>query len=289
MISPAVTAAFQDWDTRKHGMVTWLLVAGLLVLRFPLVTGAALFFKAQSSWADALFQVGTYVLTAVLIWWERRRLADFHIDRLAILIILLLKPLQMIFLMTRRDGHAFPFWGMVTIWTTAIALFIVLRGSRPNLPRLRAASVKWFVVGAGTGVLTAIVLGYPTSLQLNTIQIPASPGLPMFLFDAAFDFVYQLGYAAVSEEPLFRGFLWGCLRKAGWREIWIWLFQSGLFMLGHLYYLHKYDVSFYVIIPLGALVYGFVAWRSRSIAASMAAHAAHNALGFSLAAFFARL
>jgi len=52
---------------------------------------------------------------------------------------------------------------------------------------------------------------------------------------------------------------------------------------------HKYDVSFYFIVPMGALIYGYIAWRSRSIAASMAAHAAHNALGFSIGALFARL
>jgi membrane protease YdiL (CAAX protease family) len=90
-------------------------------------------------------------------------------------------------------------------------------------------------------------------------------------------FLYQLGYAAVTEEPLFRGFLWGYLRNLGWREVWIWLFQAGLFWLSHFYYFSRMPISFWLV-PIGALILGALAWRSRSIATSMAAHAAMNGL-----------
>lgn len=289
MISSADTATFEDRENKTHRLITWLLLAGLLFLRLPLFTGVALFSKAHLYWADPCFQIGTYLLTAILIWWERSRLTEFHVDRLAIAIIVLLKPVQMIFLVNSKAGRAFPPWTAAIILATSIGLLIALRRSRLDLPKIRAANLKWFVIGAGAGVLTAIVLGYPTSLQINKSQLAAPPHLLLLLFEAAFGFVYQLGYAAVSEEPLFRGFLWGRLRKAGWKEVWIWLFQAGLFMLGHIYYLKNWLISFYILVPVGALVYGFVAWRSRSIAASMAAHAAHNALGYSVGSFFARL
>ncbi len=93
---------------------------------------------------------------------------------------------------------------------------------------------------------------------------------------------YQTGYAAVSEEPLFRGFLWGYLRKGGWSDGWICLFQAGLFMLGHIYYLNSLPISFWIIVPTGGLVLGWLAWRSRSIATSISAHATLNALGYSI-------
>jgi membrane protease YdiL (CAAX protease family) len=39
--------------------------------------------------------------------------------------------------------------------------------------------------------------------------------------------IHQLAHAAIFEEPIFRGFLWGYLRKVNWKEKWILLFQAG--------------------------------------------------------------
>ena len=97
----------------------------------------------------------------------------------------------------------------------------------------------------------------------------------------------HLGYAAATEEPLFRGFLWGHLRLAGWREGWIWLFQALLFMLGHIYYLPQLPVSFWVIVPLGGLIQGLLVWKSRTIVASMAAHGLSNVLSITAARIIA--
>jgi len=65
------------------------------------------------------------------------------------------------------------------------------------------------------------------------------------------------------------------------------LFQAGLFIFGHLYYFNTYPISFWVVVPTGALVLGLVAWRSRSIATSMATHAAMNALTMTIGIIFA--
>ena len=109
-------------------------------------------------------------------------------------------------------------------------------------------------------------------------------GIAQTLVKALYAFVYQLGMAAVSEEPLFRGFLWGHLRKLNWREIWIWLFQAGLFSLAHIYYLWSYPISFWLIVPFGGLVPG-PGWHGARvrIATSMATHGAMNGWGRMLA------
>jgi membrane protease YdiL (CAAX protease family) len=90
-------------------------------------------------------------------------------------------------------------------------------------------------------------------------------------------FLYQLGFAAISEEPVFRGFLWGYLRRSGLREIWVWLAQAVLFMSAHLYFKDALPFNFWVVVPAAGLLLGLLAWRSRSIAAGMLAHAAYNA------------
>jgi membrane protease YdiL (CAAX protease family) len=83
--------------------------------------------------------------------------------------------------------------------------------------------------------------------------------------------------AVILEEPVFRGFLWGFLRERGWNEKVIWLSQAALFWLAHLNYVQR-PYTFWLVIPLSGLVYGWLAWKSRSLAPSMLAHAAYNSL-----------
>ena len=49
-----------------------------------------------------------------------------------------------------------------------------------------------------------------------------------------------------------------------------------LFWLAHIYLLGGSPITFWVSVPLGGLVVGVLAWRSRSIAVSMLAHGAAN-------------
>jgi membrane protease YdiL (CAAX protease family) len=88
----------------------------------------------------------------------------------------------------------------------------------------------------------------------------------------------QLVIAAIPEEPLFRGFLWGVLKRYKWRDVWILFFQAGLFLFGHIYYYGGMPISFWVVVPTGGIILGILAWKSRSITTSMTAHAFINAI-----------
>lgn len=274
---------------RTHQKIALLLLAGLLFLRIPLLGGVGYFVQTPPDWLDSLFQIGTYLLMAILIWWEKDRLADFHIDGLAIAIIILFKPIQTIILDFwgfRQLFLAFPNPGSLILWAIALGLALALLVSHSTIPKPQVISLGWFGIGTLAGIVIAIALGFPMSFQIPPSQINVAIGYKTQLLQALTpvfpSFPYQLGYAAVSEEPLFRGFLWGYLRKAGWRDVWIFLFQAGLFWLSHIYYLNRAPISFWIIVPVGAVVFGLMAWRSHSICTSMAAHASVNALGYSI-------
>jgi membrane protease YdiL (CAAX protease family) len=64
-----------------------------------------------------------------------------------------------------------------------------------------------------------------------------------------------------------------------WHEVWIWLFQAGLFTFSHIYYINTLPISFWIVVPVISLVLGYLVWRSRTIASSMAAHAMMNGSG----------
>jgi membrane protease YdiL (CAAX protease family) len=283
--------------SRVHVPVAMLLLAGLLALRFPLLLLTALPYDHPfiPAWANRTFDFGTYALTALLIWWERRRLAEFHIDRLALVFIVLIKPLftisQTFFSgISGTDWLVLPSLPALACWVIAIILAILLLRDRRSLPPLAPHAFRWVGIAILAALAYEVVIAYPFARwgmsKSFAMSDPDFATLPHTLVNFSFD----LSFAALSEEPLFRGFLWGYLRQAGLREVWIWLIQAGLFVFGHLYHLVVSPFAFWVEVPTAALLFGWMAWRSRTIASSMLVHALTNTLlvpvGIAVAHYF---
>jgi len=264
---------------QNHQIIAWVALLGLLFLRIPFLVGVG-FLAGDSAWVDIVFDIGTYFLTAFLIWWERDRLADFHIDTLALIIIIVFKPLMtLIFKYWQLDtAMTFPNPCSLVIWAIAIVLTVGLWRSRPHLPSLQAKDLGWFGIGIFSGLIIAFLIAFPMSIQSDALDNRGYPfTLGQMINRFPLQFLYQIGFAAVTEEPLFRGFLWGYLRQLKWKEVWICLFQAFLFTLAHAYYIKSSPVSFWLLDPFYGIVFGLLVWRSRSIATSMAAHGAANA------------
>lgn len=258
----------------SHNTITWLLITGLFVLRIIIAGVVVAFIKNFPDWIYPTFEVGTYFLTIILIWWERANLAEFFIDKLALVILILGKPYELLlywFQIPFSYPHRSEFYWLYL--PMAIGLFIVVLLLWPKLARLQAKNWVWLLAGIVTGIIVGMLVGYLLRYQVSDSVEKLTPLLMIFLP------TQQLVRAGIAEEPFFRGFLWGGLHRAGWKDIWILLFQTLLFMLGHLYYLWNFPVSFWIVVPLGGLSTGVLAWRSRSIATSMAAHGFMNALG----------
>jgi membrane protease YdiL (CAAX protease family) len=248
----SVATSDSNASDKRHMRISLLLLGGLLFLRFPfLITAAFLPFGRTAAYIVDL--AGTYTLTAVLIWWERERLRDFWIDLAGAIVFLC-------------QTFCFPI---------GIGLFAAMRRSKVKFPSPPKNLFRWMLLGAILAIGADLFIMYaglepsnPRSLQSASLFFLISAGL------------VQMTNAAVMEEPLFRGFLWGYLRKARWNNVWIWLFQAALFTAGHIYYLSTEPFFPWLIrMMIPSLLIGFVAWRSRSIAASMVAHGFFNAAG----------
>jgi len=226
-----------------------------------------------------LFEIGTYPLTALMILLKRDCLEQYHIDRLA-LVLLVFAPMGRFAVQGFLQGS----WTGLPVSTYvdgafALLFLLALLIWRPPLPP-KGMRRTWRWVGAAALVGTAFsaVTGWLIHFQ-KAIPPEAQIYLPGEAVRAVLLIFVQLSTAAALEEPLFRGFLWGELRERGWREERIWLFQALLFTLGHIYYLGTANLSLFVIVPLGALILGLAAWRSRSIGTSMLIHGISNSLG----------
>ena len=241
-------------EGKKHFFISLFLLGGLLFLRFPflIITQWILLGKpVPLGIVFFTFSICTYALTAVLIWWEREHLRDFWIDLAAAVTFLL----QM---------FCFPI---------GVGLFATMRRHHARFPAPPANVWFWALLGALFAMIFNIAmvrLGLePSSTRSSE---PASVG---FLIPLVF---LQMTTAAVFEEPLFRGFLWGYLRRMHWQDGWIWLFQASLFTLGHVYFLQTEPIGpWFMRIMLTSLVIGFMAWKAQSIFASMVTHGMFNA------------
>ena len=275
----------QDNNKSRHQQVFLFVLIGLLILRIPFFAGM-LFFNIRWEWTGAIFEIGTYLLTTFLIWWELDNLVEYHFDTLAVIMVILFKPIQTLILKYWGfNDHplTFPSIPSLIVWLIAIVFIIGIWRKRSKLPGIKPINLGWLFIGALAGLATTIVLSFPMSFQVPIDAMPSHSLENAFkdvLREIPSSFIYQIGYAAVSEEPLFRGFLWGFLKKLNWREHWIWLFQAGLFTFAHIFDLRSAPISFWVIVPVCSLVLGWLAWRSRTIASSLAAHGMMNATGY---------
>jgi membrane protease YdiL (CAAX protease family) len=268
----SVGAVEKSKDT--HMRITWLLVAGLFILRIPLLTFLPMLDPDSYDWVDPLYVIGTYFLAALLIWWERERLADFHVDKLVLVIFIFGMPLYVI--LERLDVFDSPPQSPAYLLClpTALGLGIALLRTRPQFPQLSSKLWRWMIIGFVSGVALAAYFG---SILTRTLpgwgHVTPTPALLILLP------LRQMFTAALVEEIFFRGFLWGSLRKAGIKDVWCWLIQAGLFWLGHAYALLYAPFSFWMLVPVGGLVLGWLAWRSRSIGPGILAHGLANGWG----------
>jgi membrane protease YdiL (CAAX protease family) len=258
----------------NHRSVFWIALSMMLFLRIPLESWTQYFFPSTAMWIEPIYEIGTYLLTGFLIWWERDQLSFYHIDTLAVILVVFFKPLSIIMKPLFGDTNnplVFPRVLSFLFFFIAMVILALIIQKKINLKRIDQRVALWFMFGGITGITISVIFGILMIRWLN-YPIPPSPGLIALLAP-----LYQLGYAAVAEEPLFRGFLWGGLRSLGVKELWILLIQASLFTLAHIHLLGtSQPILFFNLIFINAVILGLYVWRSRLLSSSMALHGFAN-------------
>jgi hypothetical protein len=272
--------------------VLLLLIVGLLVLRIPFLAGLRFIHwpdYESNAWLWNSYTIATYLLTALFIFLERARLGRYHITTLSLVLFITLPIIQPILLQQllgslRYYRLAFELERLpqVLIGLSLAAGLLLSRKPRTLTGRERVA---WLLVSLVTAVLCGALGWVLIELQrYGRFRLSGLLYRPNVIApQLAYSTVFQASTASIDEEPLFRGLLWGHLRDRGWKDGRVFLLQTLLFWGAHFYRATDQPIQFYVLIPVYTLLFGWLAWRSRSITGSMIAHALCNALPTCLA------
>lgn len=241
-----------------------IFVILLLLLRFPLLI-AGQFGMIDNTLSAIVFLTGTYLFTGILLCRNISNLHQYHISSIALTIFLVSPILSII-------SNPSDLSALVRIAMAAVfAAYFIRNRKRIIAVKNDKKSIIFntlivFVSVLVTTILFAYIRGFSGTENTYTLGMLVN-GL-----------LFQLSFAAVMEEPLFRGFLWGGFRQLGLSDGLVCFLQAGLFWLGHIYY-YNTGINFWVVIPIASIVLGLVVWKTKSITNSMVTHAFMNTLG----------
>ena len=247
---------FEFNEKISNVILLFLLLVRLSDQYFP----AWIFGAHLPNWFPYWYAGIMYILTAVIVWLNRHRLSLLNIDR-PFIVLLILGGVLYIFFLSSHIGvlvgitAGFIFWAYVNN-------HFVIKSAPSNFSR------TWLLV------LMAILLAFLQILfRIPTIKFPVEIWSIITIFFS----VLQMQLAGiVFEDVIFRGALWAYLRSLGLSDQTVLFLQAFLFLISHHRYLTQSPYFFWMIVPLVAILLGYIVLRSKSLFSSTIAHALFN-------------
>ena len=236
----------------------------LLLLRFPLLYAASMFDSFYII-GFVLYMCGTYVVTGIVLYQNRHFLYCCNITWVAIALFLGTPLLAAV------SGQ---YYSDPTVWVrlAASCVFGVLFYRKRHSFQVQKMEKKSIL----PNVLITLVLCIAVPFAIHAVR-----GFPSVAGGGGYSIpdslIFQLSTAAMSEEPLFRGFLWGFLISKKLPPGLVCIIQAALFWIGHIYYIGT-GINFWLIHPLVALTLGLLVWKTKSITHTMVLHTCINAI-----------
>ena len=214
-----------------------------------------------------------YICILVLLWFSRDNLEQYHMDRAAIIVLILTGVFR-----SRLNEPYDLIMRLILIVLTVIIVLLAIK-SWQYIP---ANKWSWVGIAILSGV-AVIPLAVVESLQPDRyLSITISPGLGVVIIRRI---LYYLSFVAVFEEMAFRGILWGYLRGIGLKDGKIFWIQALLFWLLHLYRVVN-PITFFITVPVATIIFSLLAYRSRQVFPSIVSHTIMDTFGPLLTYYF---
>lgn len=263
----------------KRTLPTTLLFSVFAFLLFAnyIVPILQLFVQVNYSFplSQYLFVILSYLCIIVWVWSEKENLEEFHIDRLSLAILIIFGFFRGTF------NIPFELYLKIAISILSILLLLIFIANYHKIPQTQP---KWILFST-LSFLLIIPLAFLYSL--NPTINPNSNVLEYgFLWNAARNLKYNLSFVSPFEEIIYRGILWGQLRRWGWTGKRIFWFQATLFWLLHFWQLSINPIVFFIAIPITTIALSLLVLHSRRVSSSIVLHTAINALTVLVAQFW---
>jgi hypothetical protein len=209
----------------------------------------------------------THLVLAALIILERDNLSDFYVDNFTVYIFVFASFFRV------REGVIGENISLFLIAIAGMAVGISLFRYKVIIKK---TNLQWAIKGISAG-LFIIVVAFCLNLFIPWSQIDV-----MMLQDSVvFTGIKSMFYVfpdVILEEILFRGFLWGYLKKVNWNNNKIAWFQGILFWGLHFSRAIVTPITFIVIIPLLTFISTKLLLKSQQTFPSILSHAVVNVM-----------
>lgn len=239
-----------------------LIVCGLI-----LCVAISTLFVTLSPYVKYTYITMIYVMLALSMWLERKNLHEFSLDRLALFILILSSFVR------RRLGIENEIYFLAVIGVAGLVVLIVTILYWKQIPK---TNFRWLVIGLCVAFLALIPIIFIESLQLQTMADSTVKSYGMF-WDIVRRAIYEISFTAPIEEFLFRGFLWGYLRKLNWNESEAFWIQGVLFWFSHIGKIVS-PFTLFLTIPILTFTFSELRKRSGQITPSILVHLATNSI-----------
>jgi membrane protease YdiL (CAAX protease family) len=225
-------------------------------------------YDATINYLICIYYIIIYFAVSVLIWIEIKHIEEFHIDKFTLIIFILSA------LFRRRLGINGENYFLILIGLTGISTIVALIVNKPEISR---TNLRWALTGVVVGGVALIPITLLESL-LRGSWLPTPLYQNNVVVTVIRQIVYEFSFTAPIEEILYRGFLWGYLRRKGWAENKIFWGQGVLFWLLHLSRFVT-PFTFFLIIPLLTLISSKLTLRSKQVFPAILSHTVINTIG----------
>ena len=260
----------------KYQVVTHSILFALLILYFSnsllgLIYNSLLSPAIRDAYSDkiefwgillyGLIYFASFPVIAVVIKLNQDQLQKLNIDKFYVLLLITAG----LFVLYSLPYNCFV--GIAVIY----AVYILFdTKTRFGIVDDRALRMILLIVGVFAGIMICIISFADTGVDLLKSE------------QWSRKFWLETIPISIYEEVVFRGMLYMFLKDLGLNESRTFYIQALVFWISHINYLFQSPSFFWIILPIGSLIFGYLVYRSKSITPSTIAHILYNALaGFS--------
>lgn len=212
----------------------------------------------------------SFACIALLVWLEAKHLANFHLDRTSLLLLVIFGPFVRT---TPRLLGEQPY--LIVVWVACLSIFVNIIRYWSIIPKtnFKLSLPGVFMIGFGLSVIM-LIESFQPDLYTRVDPLTFNPVLEIIRRT-----IYNLAAVSTVEEILFRGFLWGYLTQIGLSEKKAFWTQGVIFWLAHLSSSLATPLTFFITLPITTYVYSQIVRKTNQVFWSIVVHTFFNFIG----------